>query len=173
MACTAAPPAAVPALAGAALPAGAAAAAVAEPAANAAEASPKKRQRAPKIDIDAAIAVYQQEVKKAAKLMAEARRSAKNEKRKKQRLMKKASTLSQDDLERIATLKRVGLWNPALGAPAAEAGDGVPALVDGEAAPATPVAAQLPAGAATPVASAAAAAHGSEEERSDAEAVEE
>ena len=55
------------------MPAGAAVAAVAEPALNAAEASPKKRQRAPKIDIDAAIVVYQLEVQQAAQLMAEAR----------------------------------------------------------------------------------------------------
>jgi hypothetical protein len=76
-----------------------------------------KRQRAPKIDIDAAIAGYQTEVKRAAKLMADARRNARNERRKKQRLMKKASSLSHEDLERIATLKRVGLWDPAVVAP--------------------------------------------------------
>jgi hypothetical protein len=72
----------------------------------------QKRRRAPKIDIDAAISRYQEEVKRAAKLMQEARRQARNERRKKQRLMKKASSLTSDDLERIAVLKRCGLWAP-------------------------------------------------------------
>lgn len=88
---------------------------------------PRKRQRAPKIDIDAAIAKHMEEVKKATKLVMDARRAAKNEKRRKARLMKKASTLTAEDLERIAVLKRCGLWSPGLSGvapPAAE--DAVP-----------------------------------------------
>jgi hypothetical protein len=75
----------------------------------------KKRQRAPRIDIDASIAAAHAEMKRAAKLMTEARRDARNEKRKKQRLMKKAAGLNSEDLERIAVLKRCGLWDPASG----------------------------------------------------------
>ena len=75
----------------------------------------KKRQRAPRVDIDGSIAAAHAETKKAAKLMAEARREAKNEKRKKQRLMKKAAGLNSEDLERIAVQKRCGVWGPATG----------------------------------------------------------
>ena len=42
----------------------------------------------------------------------EARRAARNERRRKSRLMKKAATLTPEDLERIAVLKRCGLYNP-------------------------------------------------------------
>ena len=156
--------AAVAALPNAAVLAALAAGAVPGPPANAGKPSPQKRPRAPKIDIDAAIAAYQQEVKKAAKLMAEARKSARNEKRKKQRLMKKASSLSTDDLERIATLKRVGLWNPGLGAPADPASDVVPEAADGEAAPGTPIAAPPRAGNPSDGAAAAAAGPSDDEE---------
>lgn len=131
-----------------------------------AEAAPakRKRARAPKIDIDAAIAGWQLEAKRAAKVMAEAKTAARNERRKKQRLMKKAQTLSAEDLERIALLKRVGLWDPELGlkgaAVAAEDGtktDAAPALAPpvtappqpapdkpAEPAPATPAASEAP-----------------------------
>jgi len=54
-------------------------------------------------------------MKNAKKLEAEAKKLMRNEKRKKQRLMKKASNLTPDDLERIAVLKRCGLWDPANG----------------------------------------------------------
>ena len=81
--------------------------------------SPKKRKSTPKIDIDVAIARHMEEVKAAAKLVHQARKQARNEKRKKQRLMKKAANLTPDDLERIAVLKRCGLWQPG-----AEALDG-------------------------------------------------
>lgn len=120
---------------------GAAAAAVAAaPAAAVAAPPPKKRARAPKIDIDQAIAVHNESVKKAMKLVAEARRDVRNEKRRKQRLVKKAASLSSADLQRIAVLKRCGLWDPAHGlagagsveAPASEAGAGPdPAEDDG------------------------------------------
>lgn len=76
--------------------------------------SPKKRRVAPKIDIDAAIARHMADVKEAAKQVAQARKYARNEKRKKQRLMKKAASLTPEDLERIAVLKRCGLWQPSL-----------------------------------------------------------
>ena len=80
----------------------------------------RKRRRAPKIDIDVAIAKHMEEVKAAAKLVTEAKRLARNEKRRKTRLIKKASSLTATDLERIAVLKRCGLWNPAVAAPTAE-----------------------------------------------------
>ena len=83
--------------------------------------------------------------------------------------MKKASSLSTDDLERIATLKRVGLWNPGLGAPADPASDVVPEAADGEAAPATPIAAPPRAG--TPSDGAAAAAAGPSDDEEGLEAV--
>ena len=50
--------------------------------------------------------------------MAEARVQARNERRKKARLLKKAAALSPQDLERIAALKRCGLRDPSLGVPA-------------------------------------------------------
>ena len=75
----------------------------------------RKRQRAPRIDIDATIAAAQQEMQAAARAMAAARRQARNEKRKKQRLVRKAAGLSSQDLERIAVLKRCGLWDPEEG----------------------------------------------------------
>ncbi len=89
--------------------------------------SPKKRRQAPKIDIDAAIARHMADVKEAAKMVHEARKQARNEKRKKQRLMRKAASLTPEDLERIAVLKRCGLWQPSvegLAAPAADSGTG-------------------------------------------------
>jgi len=79
------------------------------------EAGRRKRAKAPKIDIDALIAQHMANMKNAKKLEAEAKKMVRNEKRKKQRLMKKASSLTPDDLERIAVLKRCGLWDPANG----------------------------------------------------------
>lgn len=73
----------------------------------------KKRARAPKIDIDTAIKKHLDEVKRASKLVNDAKRAARNERRRKSRLMKKAATLTPEDLERIAVLKRCGLYNPA------------------------------------------------------------
>ena len=75
----------------------------------------RKRAKAPKIDIDALIAQQVLNMKNAKKLECQARRLMRNEKRKKQRLVKKASSLTPDDLERIAVLKRCGLWDPATG----------------------------------------------------------
>jgi hypothetical protein len=86
-------------------------------AASKAKAMPKaesKRKPRPRIDLDDAIAAAQSSYKQAAKCMAKARAEARNEKRKKARLFKKASQLSAGDLERIAILKRSGLWDPNL-----------------------------------------------------------
>ena len=41
-----------------------------------------------------------------------AKRDVRNEKRKKQRLMKKAGDLTPEDLEAIAVIKRMGTWDP-------------------------------------------------------------
>ena len=82
-----------------------------------AKAAPKaggKRRPRPRIDLDDAIARAQQSFKAAAKCMAKARADARNEKRKKARLFKKAAQLSAMDLERIAVLKRSGMWDPNL-----------------------------------------------------------
>ena len=70
-----------------------------------------KRAKKPRIDLDDSIAAARAAMQKAQKEAAEARRLARNERRKKQRLVKKASTLSADDLERVAVLKRCGLAN--------------------------------------------------------------
>ena len=82
-----------------------------------AKATPKasgKRKARPRIDLDDAIAAAQQSFRQAAKCMAKARADARNEKRKKARLFKKAAQLSPMDLERIAVLKRSGMWDPNL-----------------------------------------------------------
>lgn len=75
----------------------------------------RKRSRPPKIDIDARIASYVTERKQAERVLAAASAKAKAEKRKKRRLVKKASMMTADDLERIAVLKRCGLWDPVNG----------------------------------------------------------
>lgn len=105
------------------------------------------------------------EAKKAAKVVQDAKTNARNQRRKKQRLMKKAQTLSADDLERIALLKRVGLWNPEKGLEAVEDAEAKPESACGSAASAgsaSPAAAASSAGLTgtptTPVPSEAAAA---------------
>ena len=72
-------------------------------------ASPGGRAKRPRIDYDDSIAKARAAMVKAQKDVADARRVARNERRKKQRLVKKAAALSPDDLERIAVLKRCGL----------------------------------------------------------------
>ena len=69
----------------------------------------KKRPRQPIIDLDDHIRKAQEAIKSARKQVQQARAQAKLEKRKKQRLVRKASTLNVEDLERIAVLKRCGL----------------------------------------------------------------
>ena len=81
-----------------------------------AKAMPKasgKRKARPRIDLDDAIAAAQQSFRQAAKCMAKARADARTE-RKKARLFKKAAQLSPLDLDRIAILKRSGMWDPNL-----------------------------------------------------------
>ena len=75
----------------------------------------RKRKELPRIDLDQSIEEAKEAMKRAVKAMADARAQAKNERRKKARLLKKAATLSPADLERIAILKRCGLWDPNLG----------------------------------------------------------
>lgn len=77
----------------------------------------RKRRRAGAIDIDTNILKAKDSMKEAAKALARARADAKNEKRKKARLLKKASQLSMMDLGRIAQLKNAGLWDPGHGLP--------------------------------------------------------
>lgn len=127
------------------------------------EAGRRKRAKTPKIDIDALIAQHMANMKSAKKLEAEAKKMVRNEKRKKQRLMKKASTLTPDDLERIAVLKRCGLWDPATGvrimsASEREAGSTEVAAAAGAAASTEPLPEPAP-----PSASAAAARESDEE----------
>ena len=75
-----------------------------------ASAKRKTKGRAkPSIDLDDHIRKAQEAIKSARRQVQAARVRAKNEKRKKQRLMKKASNLNVEDLERIAVLKRCGL----------------------------------------------------------------
>ena len=72
----------------------------------------KKRAKRPAIDLDAAIQDAAAAMKAAQKKVNEAKAQAKNERRKKQRLLKKAASLNAEDLERIAVLKRCG-WAQA------------------------------------------------------------
>jgi len=75
----------------------------------------RKRKELPRIDLDRSIEEAKEAMKKASKAMLDARAAAKNQRRKKARLLKKAAALSPADLERIAVLKRCGLWDPSLG----------------------------------------------------------
>lgn len=90
----------------------------------AAAVTPQKRRRAAKIDLDDRIAEATRDMKHAQKALHAARAQARNERRKKQRLVKKAAALTTADLERIAQLKKGGLWDPALGLPAPPLEDG-------------------------------------------------
>lgn len=76
-----------------------------------AKASPKQGLRRPRptIDLDEYIKEASKAMKSAQKQVSACRAAARNERRKKQRLLKKAATLTAGDLERIATLKRCGL----------------------------------------------------------------
>jgi hypothetical protein len=71
----------------------------------------RKREKKPDIDYDAKIQEAAASIKEMSKAMAAAKSAQKNERRKKQRLLKKAACLSPEDLERIAVLKRCGLWS--------------------------------------------------------------
>ena len=76
---------------------------------------PKRKRRAkPELDLDEHIRAAQDAMKAARKQVAFARAQAKLEKRKKQRLVRKASSLNVEDLERIAVLKRCALLTEPL-----------------------------------------------------------
>ena len=75
----------------------------------------RKREKRPRIDLDDSIALAKAAMQKAMKEVSDARRVGRNERRKKQRLIKKAGILSAEDLERIAVLKRCGLYQPSSG----------------------------------------------------------
>ena len=76
--------------------------------------APRRRRRKehPPIDIDKTIADAREAVKAAQRAMTEARALARNERRKRARLIKKAAQLSPRDLDRIAILKKCGVWDP-------------------------------------------------------------
>ena len=122
-------------------------ASVGSPAAAKAKASPKPEPRRPRptIDLDEFIKEAAKAMKSAQKRVSACRAAARNERRKKQRLLKKAAALTAGDLERIATLKRCGLVtdleHPAEATP--EASTGTHAVETQAAAP-TPVAAVEP-----------------------------
>ena len=72
------------------------------------ERRPGQRIKKPTIDLDDAILRARTALKEAQKKVAAAKAEARNEKRRKQRLLRKASSLSVADLERIQVLKRCG-----------------------------------------------------------------
>ena len=74
------------------------------------KASPKRKASRPKIDLDDEIRRANDLAAMSRKMLAAAKVSAKNNKRSKQRLIKKAGKLTPEDLERIAVLKRCGLF---------------------------------------------------------------
>ena len=84
------------------------------------ECGPRKRRRSARIDLDDRISRASRDMKQAQKQLASARAQARNERRRKQRLVKKAAALTVQDLQRIAELKRGGLWDPAGGLPPLE-----------------------------------------------------
>jgi hypothetical protein len=73
-----------------------------------------------RIDIDERIDAARATVRAAAKAMGAARALFRGWKKRKNRLTRKASQLSSEDLERIAVLKRTGLWAPELTEPVIE-----------------------------------------------------
>jgi hypothetical protein len=77
----------------------------------------RSRVLRPDIDLDGSIRTARATIAAAHAAISKARTQARNDKRKKARLIKKASGLSSSDLERIAVLKRCGLWT----APTADA----------------------------------------------------
>ena len=79
-------------------------------AAGSAEPAARKRRARPMIDFDEHIREARSKIKDMGKALAAAKANQRNERRKKQRLVRKAATLSAEDLERIAVLKRCGLW---------------------------------------------------------------
>lgn len=73
--------------------------------------SPKSKKAArPKIDLDDEIRRANDLAAMSRKMLVAARNSSRNNRKAKQRLIKKAGKLSPEDLERIAVLKRCGLF---------------------------------------------------------------
>ena len=102
--------------------AAAAAAASAKPAVAGAPGMPDKvarptavRRKQGKIDYDNNIARKKVEMKELSRELRRTKADSRNEKRKKQRLVRKAAQLTIVDLHRIAALKKAGIWDPALG----------------------------------------------------------
>ena len=101
------------------------------------KADAKARAKRPRIDLDDSIAQARAAMTKAMKDVQEARRVARNERRKKQRLVKKAGILSAEDLERIAVLKRCGFGPLSSGTSTATASSAASSSADGSAPPST------------------------------------
>ena len=95
----------------------------------------KARAKRPCIDLDDSIAQARAAMTKAMKDVQEARRVARNERRKKQRVVKKAGILSAEDLERIAVLKRCGFGPSSGGTSTAAASSAASSSADGSAPP--------------------------------------
>ena len=74
-----------------------------------------KRKQAGRIDVDDRIEQAKKKSKEAKAALKKAVHEARNEKRRRSRLMKKAGSLSVEDLQRISQLKRAGLWDPVFG----------------------------------------------------------
>ena len=112
----------LPALPSTRIMAACAAAAASETAAAAAPGTPDKVGRVPgerrkqgKIDYDHNIALKKVEMKELSRSLKRTKADSRNEKRKKQRLVRKAAQLTIVDLHRIAALKKAGIWDPGLG----------------------------------------------------------
>ena len=75
-------------------------------------ASPLKGKKRPRIDLDAEIAEANRLAEISRKMMKSAKVVQQNSRRQKARLLRKAGKLSAADLERIAVLKRCGLYAP-------------------------------------------------------------
>ena len=95
----------------------------------------KVRAKRPRIDLDDSIQQAKAAMTKAMKDVQEARRVARNERRKKQRLVKKAGILSAEDLERIAVLKRCGFGPLNSGTSTAASSSAASSSADGSAPP--------------------------------------
>ena len=87
----------------------------------------KTKRVRPMIDLDDHIRKAQDAIKQARKQVQTARMQAKLEKRKNTRLMRKASSLNIEDLERISVLKRCGLIQAAAAPHSEECAAGAPA----------------------------------------------
>jgi len=119
--------------------------------------APGDRRKKGKIDYDHHIEMKKLEMKELGRVLKKTKADSRNEKRKKQRLVRKAASLTVTDLHRIAALKKAGIWDPGLGlveVPCAAA-DGAAARPSPEVGPdpAAPAALVAPAAASsTPVA---------------------